>query len=303
MPAKHLTGPWGLWTGDVGKFLRIGGDYRFDGTVTQTPHSDTTDQFQTERGDLYLEANVIPNRLSVYTDELIAPGRAINEETYALFWSADHDWYVKAGQMYLPFAFRLQDQTAFVYDVSSITMYSPDDAVEFGWLGGHWDSQLTVSDGTFAGPGSGTGKEYGVQVSYVEPHWRLGIAANDDDASLYRRRMAGLFGGVRTGPVVWLGEADMVENAADGLRGVTQAAVLLEGDWLLARGNNLKLTFERFDPNRDVRNNGESRWSLVYELTPVQFLQLRAGVRDDVGPPGVDVEHRKLYFVELHGFF
>ena len=29
-----------------------------------------------------------------------------------MYWSQDHDWYVKAGQMYLPFGFRLQDQSA-----------------------------------------------------------------------------------------------------------------------------------------------------------------------------------------------
>lgn len=303
LPMKPDSPDWGLWTGDVAKFLRVGGDVRYDATVTQVPKTKTVDQFQLQQGRLYLEGELIPGRLLVYADEQIAPGGAVNHEIWAMYWSADHDWYIKAGQMYLPFGFRFEDQTAFVYDVSSITMYSPDDGLEFGWLRGPWDAQVTVSNGTFAGSASGQGKEYGLQLSFVESRWRLGLAVNDDDAAEARRKVYGLFGGLRTGPVVWLAQADMVKNEFGSLAGTTQAAGLFEGDWLIHRGNNLKFTMELFDPNRDVHGNGESRWSLVYELTPVRFVQLRVGVRDYDGPSGVNADHTKLYFVQLHGFF
>lgn len=303
LPAKPVHGSWGLWTGDITRFLRVGGDLRYDATVTQVPQSKTVDQLAMQQTRVYLEGQVIPNRLLFYVDEQVAPGGAVNHEAYGLFWSANHDWYVKAGQMYLPFAFRLEDQTAFVYDVSSISMYAPDDGIELGWLGGHWDAQLDVSNGNFAGPASGQGKEYGLQVSYVESRWRLGLAANDDDAAEARRRIYGVFAGARTGPVVWLGEVDAVENEFGSLRGRTQAAMLLEGDWLIAPGNNLKLTLERFDPDRDLHGNDQTRWSLVYELTPVQFVQLRAGVRDYYGPSRIPSQRSRLFFVQLHGFF
>jgi len=42
---------------------------------------------------------------------------------------------------------------------------------------------------------------------------------------------------------------------------------------------------------------------VVYELTPVQFVQLRAGVRYADGIPQLATEHTRLYFVQLHGFF
>jgi hypothetical protein len=303
LPAHPIQGNWGLWTGEVTRFLRVGGDLRYDATVTQTPGSKTVDQFATQQARAYLEMQVIPNRLLFYVDEQVAPGAANNHEAYGIFWSAAHDWYVKAGQMYLPFGFRFEDQTAFVYDVSSTSMYEPDDAVEFGWLRGHWDAQLDVSNGTFAGPASGQGKEYGLQVSYVESAWRLGLAANDDDDTQNRRRFAGVFGGIRTGPIEWLGEVDAVKNECCSLRNVTQAAALLEGDWLFAAGNNLKLTFEPFDPDRNVVGNARSRWSLVYELTPVQFVQIRTGVRDYNGPRGIASENSRLWFIQLHGFF
>lgn len=303
LPAHPIRGDWGLWTGEVSKFLRVGGDLRYDATATQTPGAKTESQFDMQQARAYLEAQVIPNRLLFYVDEQVAPGDATNHEAYGLFWSAAHDWYIKAGQMYLPFGFRFEDQTAYVYSVSSISMYAPDDAVELGWLGGHWDAQLDVSNGNFAGSGSGRGKEYGLQVSYVESAWRFGLAANDDDASQYRRHIYGIFAGTRTGPIAWLGEVDAVENHYGALKGVTQAAALLEGNWLIASGNNLKLTFERLDPDRAAHGDNQTRWSLVYELTPVQFVQLRAGVRDYYGPSTIPSQRTKLFFVQLHGFF
>lgn len=302
LPAHAIRTDWGLWTGEVTNWLRLGGDLRYDANFTQTPHSGTTHQDAVQQGRMYAEAEVVPNRLIFYADAQVTPFPAKDHEAYAIFWSADHDWYLKGGKMYLPFGFRLEDQTAFVYDVSSITMYSPDNGLEFGWMRGHWDTQLTVSQGNAAGGVPSTpGKEYGLQASYVESRWRLGIAANDDDNSFARRRILGLFGGVRTGPVEWLGEVDTVEIKSEP--SVTQAAALLEADWLVAPGNNLKLTFEPYDPERGVYGNGLSRLSLVYELTPVQFLQIRAGVRDYNGPRGVYAENEMLTFVQLHVFF
>ncbi len=304
LPAHPIRGDWGLWTGEVAKVLRVGGDLRYDFNVAQTPRAKTGDQLEVQQGRVYAEAEAIPDRLIFYVDEQVAPGTAVNHEAYGLFWSANHDWYIKAGQMYLPFGFRFEDQTAFVYDVSSITMYAPDDGLELGWMRGHWDTQVTVSEGTFAGGNpSSSGKEYGLQMSYVARGWRLGVAANDDDSSYARRKIAGVFGGVHTGPVDWLGEVDSVENEYGRFVGETQAAALLEADWLIHAGNNLKLTLERYDPDRAVHDNTQSRVSLVYELTPIQFLQLRAGVRDYYGPNAIPAERSRLFFIQLHGFF
>jgi hypothetical protein len=49
-------------------------------------------------------------------------------------------------------------------------------------------------------------------------------------------------------------------------------------------------------------NNGQDRWSFVYELTPIQFLQLRFGVRKNQGIPQVDLQNQVQTFVEVHGF-
>lgn len=303
LPAQHLDTGLDNWTGQLGSFLRTGGDLRFDAQTAQAPHSASLQEFSLEQTRVYLEAEVISNRLLAYVDEQVAPGGALNREAYVLYWSATHDWYLKAGQMYLPFGLRLQDQTAFILTATGINMTNPDQGVEFGWERGHWDAQFAVSNGTAGGAVSSDGKQYSTQLIYVESAWRIGIAANRNDQSAGAKSAYGVFGGVRTGPISWLAQAEITDDQSIALGRGRQLATLLEANWLITRGHNLKITDEFLNPDRGVPNGEQTRWSLVYEFTPIQFAQVRAGFRWNDGIPQDDAEHARLYFLELHGYF
>jgi len=309
LPAQRIDTGSDLWTGDIAKFLAIGGDLRFQASYTKVPGTPSTDQFDLEQARVYLSANVIPGRLLVYVDEQVAPGGALNREAYGLYWSADHDWYVKAGQMYLPFGLRLQDQTAFVQQITGINMTTPDKGVEFGWERGSWDAQLGVSNGTAGGAVVQNGKQVSGQLAFVQSMWRVGVAGNYNDAAPAGSKGAyGVFAGLRTGPISWLGQVDATDdrgasNLLTPSGPLKMVATLLEANWRIAQGHNLKLTGEYLDPNKDVHNNGQTRYSIVYELTPIQFVQLRAGFRYNDGIPQAPLQHQKLAFLELHGFF
>ncbi len=303
LPAQHLDSAFDNWTGQVGQYLRTGGDLRFDASLTQVPQTRSVQQFALEQTRVYLEADVIPNRLLAYVDEQVAPGGALNREAYLLYWSAAHDWYVKAGQMYLPFGLRLQDQTAFILTATGINMTTPDQGVEFGWEHGRWDAQLAVSNGTAGGAVTGNGKQYSTQLAYVESRWRLGVAANRNDQSVGAKSAYGVFAGLKTGPVVWLGQAEITDDRSIAAGQGKELATLIEADWLITRGNNLKITEEFLNPNRAVPNGEQTRLSMVYELTPIQFVQIRGGVRWNDGIPQDNSQHQRLYFVEAHGFF
>lgn len=304
MPARHLdAGPADNWVGQLSSFLRVGGDLRFDGQVIQAPQTRSVQEFALNQVRVYLDANVIPDRLLLVVDEQVAPGGALNREAYGIFWGAAHDWYIKAGQMYLPFGLRLQDQTAFILQSSGISMTTPDQGVEVGWLRGAWDAQLAVSNGTAGGTVSSAGKQFSGQLAYVQPRWRLGLAANSNDQSVGHKNQLAVFGGLRTGPISWLAQAEISNDQSIPNSQGKMLATLLEADWLICRGNNLKITDEFLNPNREVPNGEQTRWSLVYELTPVQFAQIRAGFRYNDGIPQDNAEHQRLYFIELHGFF
>lgn len=305
LPAQRLETGTDLWTGDLTRLLRVGGDLRFQASANQVPHAATVSQFQLDQVRAYAAISIVPERLTAYADELVAPGGALNREAWMLYGPASHAWYVKAGQMYLPFGWRLQDQSAFVRRSSGINMTTPDRGVEFGWLKGAWDAQLAASNGTAGGPVSDSRKQYAAQLSWVRQGWRIGMAANFNDKQLGSRAAYGAFAGMRAGPLVLLAEADWIrDRSLDVARGGrTSLATLLEADWLIRQGHNLKITQEFLDPDRRLRHNGQTRWSVLYELTPVQFVQLRAGVRDSAGIAQIPTDNARLYFVELHGFF
>jgi len=309
MPHDHIDTGNDVWTGDVTKFLRVGGDLRFDGEVTAVPNTKTTNTFETKPTRVYVEGNVIPDRLIVYVDEWVAPGGASNQEAYGVYWSKNHDWYIKGGQMYLPFGWRLQDQSSFILTTSGINMFTPDQGVEFGWERGNWDAQLAVSNGTDGtpGPSHDNGKQYSGQLIWVDSKWRVGTAANFNKKTVGNKSAFALFGGLRTGPVEWLAQVELIDDKSivenTQLNGRRQTAALAEANWAIMRGNNLKITGEYYDPNRSFGGDNQTRWSVVYEWTPIQFVQLRGGARFNDGIAQVDSQHQKLYFVELHGFF
>ena len=297
------TGGADLWTGEVNRFLSIGGNVRADAEYTKTPGTSYTDSFNLEQARVYGTVNVIPQRLFIYIDEQVAPDSALNREAYGVYWSANHSWYVKAGQMYLPFGFRLQDTSAFVQTITNINMTNPDRGVEFGLERGHWDAQLAISNGTASGPAT-HGKQVSAQMSFVESIWRLGAAANfNSSAGGSSKVAAGLFAGLRTGPISWLSQVDVTDDHSLPAQTGRQLATLLEANWRIAQGHNLKLTHEYVDPNRSVSSDAQTRYSIVYEMTPIQFVQVRTGFRYSDGIPQAPAQHLKIGFVELHGFF
>lgn len=303
LPAHRIDTGDQLWQGQLTAFAALGGDVRASASVTDVPDRGTTDEFDVDEARLYLSLSPIPERLTVYLDQRVAPGASSNMEAYARYWTTDRRWYAQAGKMYLPFGLRLEDDSAFTRQVSGINMTTPDSGVQVGWESGSWSAQFALSNGSAGGTENDDGKQFTSQAVYVTPSWRLGVAGSINNADAGDRNAYGVFGGLKTGPIAWLAEADLVtdDSFPDGERKLM--AGLLEGNWLIRQGHNLKVTAEMFEPDRDVDEDEQTRWSVLYEFTPVQFVQLRGGVRVYDGIPQNDLQNRKFYFAELHGFF
>jgi hypothetical protein len=294
-----------VWTGELNRFFAVGGDFRGSASYTDISGEDDVDPaFETDELRAYLEARVIPERLSLYVDQRLAPGDSRNLEAYGLFWlDEERQYYVKAGQIYLPFGLRLEDDSAFVRQVPGINMDTPDNGVELGLETGPWSVQLALSNGSAGGPEFNTGKQYSLRGEYVRSAWRLGGSASFNDADDTERLATGIFGALLTGPVVWLAEIDYVEDTGLPTGDLARWVGLIEADWRPRQGHNLKATIERHEPDTDVDDDEVNRYSLVYEYTPVQYLQLRAGARANDGAAGVLQPDSRLVFLELHAYF
>lgn len=304
MPAQRIGGDdAGIWTGELGRWFAIGGDLRAEYRYIETPNQPDASSFDVSRATVYLEATVIPSRLSVYIDQQLAPNGSLNREAYVNLRDASGKWHVAAGQFFLPYGLRLQDDSAFVRRVTGINFTNPDRGVQVGYESGPLSTILSLTNGSGGAAESDTGKQASLLATYVRPGWRLGLSLNTNDSDAGDRQMQGLFAGLKTGPVAWLAEADWIRDDAPFDGHTDSLAGLLEANWLFLRGHNLKLSWDYHDPDVDIDENREARWSAVWEYTPMQFLQSRLGVRVYDGIPQVDQQNRTEAFLELHGFF
>ncbi|PZP30936.1 MAG: hypothetical protein DI603_13455 [Roseateles depolymerans] len=303
IPANALPEALQGWTGGFfGDRLRVGGDWRSAQTDTRVSGQPTQRATGTEQGRLYADVQVLADYLGVYVDEAVAPGKAERMESYARLSTPGMGWYAKLGQFYLPFGWRLQDNTAFVRQVSGISMTVPDKGVELGMEQGDWTAQLVYSRGP-GNKGTVTGHQWTGNVAWLQSWGRLGFSTAQVTSTGGSRQAYGFYGGTTTGPVAWLGEVDLVSDSGfpEGRRRLMSG--LLEANWLVRQGHNLKISSEYFDPDRSVSNDQKMRYSLVYEYTPIAFLQLRGGVRHYDGIPQNKFDNRRQTFVELHGLF
>ena len=303
VPAVGAGSEPAVWTGKLNDHLAIGSDLRANLQGTLVPNNPSTVAFDQTRAQVYLEVKPIVDRLTIYLDERVAPGAATNRETYAMLWFANKSAYVKAGRMFVPFGLRIEDDTAFIRQVTGTTFSSSDDGVEGGLELGPWSVNVSVTNGAGGGAETNRGKLISSLATYVQPDWRVGASASANYNGDADRRMQSAFAGLRTGIVSWLASGVTITDDGTPTGRLKQWATLVEGNVEVAKGHNLKLTYEYYDPNTDLEEDHRERFSVVWEYVPFQFTQFRAGVRKSHGIPQNDAQNATELFLQWHAFF
>ncbi|MCI0516627.1 MAG: hypothetical protein L0Y45_02220 [Woeseiaceae bacterium] len=304
LAAQRLGDPaTSLWTGEVLSWLSVGADLRGGYESIDVPAAGSDSDFEIRRGTVYVEASLVPNRLSIYVDEKVAPDDVDYRELYLKLKTRDNRFFVTAGQFLLPYGLRLEDDSAFIRLATGVNFNLPDRGVQFGYESGPWSAQLSLTNGTGTGPVVDSIDRVSFVAHYVQPRWRAGVSFSATDSAAGDRQMQNAFFGVRTGPVVWLGELDFISDDVPGAASVDAVAGLIEGNWLYRKGHNLKISYEYLDPNDGVSEDHQVRWSALWEYTPMQFLQTRLGARFYDGIPQASFQNRDEFFAELHIFF
>lgn len=301
-PVSEAGATGEAWTGELNRWIAVGGDLRSGLSYVDTPGEDDESEFAVSRATVYAALRAIPNLLTLYLDEQVAPGGATAREAYALLTPRSGRYTVKAGKFFLPHGLRLQDDSAFVRQVTGINYDTPDHGVELGLELPKWSAQLAMTNGSAGGGEDDAGKQTSMRASYVNSSWRIGASYNFNNSSLGDREMQGVFVGLRTGPIAWLAEVDLItDDLSTGERELYVS--LLEGNWRLARGHNLKVSYEYFDPADDLDEDERERYSVVWEMSPMQMLQSRIGARFHNGVPELPATDRNEFFAELHVYF
>ncbi len=121
-----------VWTGEINRWIGVGADLRAGYDYLDIPNTEEQSEFDVNRGTLYAEINAIPGLLTLYLDEQFAPDNAINREAYALITPGNGKYTIKVGKFFLPFGWRLEDDSAFTRQFTGINFDTPDNGIEFG---------------------------------------------------------------------------------------------------------------------------------------------------------------------------
>jgi hypothetical protein len=289
-----------LWTGEFGKYFAVGGDIRGGWTEIDVPGQPSTSESELEEFLAYVELRPFPRYLTLYVDAKLRPDDPIIREQYVRLSTADDGWYLKAGEFFLPYGIRLQDDDAFIRQVTGINFNTPDTGWQVGLEHGKWTAQLAVTRGTAGGPEVDGGKQYSLRVAHVTPKWRVGGSFNFNDSKFGDRQMQNIFGGLRTGRIAWLAELDYIIDDGTSTGRRQSWASLVEANFAVKKGHNLKFTFEYYDPDDDVSEDEQNRISVMWEYFPIQFVHTRVGYRVYDGIPQNPAQNREQMFVEIH---
>ena len=295
-----------FFSGRLNEYVAIGGDFRVLLEGTKTRDSLSKQAFNQRKQNIYLEVDLIPDRVVFYQT---FPGGGDEREIFGLLkgevWG--QGYYFKAGQFFLPYGLRLQDDSAFTRAVTGFTYGTADVGAEVGFEPGSWAFHVAATNGTGSSLETNHSKRVTSSLAYVRRMFRLGGSYSaSKDSQQVETVIYGINGGAQFGRVGVLAEAGVVDNCklddCDATQ-VKQRVGIVELNLLLSRGNNLKLSYEYHDPDAAIYENARTRYSLVYEPFLNQFTQVRIGYRDKRGIPQNAGFNENSYFAELHLFF
>src|SRR5262249_54728151 len=138
--------------------LSVGGDFRF---LNQSvfEEGNTSNSFQTDKANLYLGVQLLPDTIDFYLDESVAPGGAQSREIFGMFTAMPAHGWVKAGKFILPYGIRLEDDNAFIRQVTGFNFQNPDLGAEVGFEPGSWSIVASITNGTAGALDNNTSKQ------------------------------------------------------------------------------------------------------------------------------------------------
>ena len=284
------------WTGRINDVIGVGGNVRMSASQLAVENREDNVDFAVDRASLYLNFN-LSEQISLYIDEQVAPSTSVNRELWARI--KQDNWYLKAGKIFTPFGWRIENDSAFIRQVTGINFNNGDFGVEIGFTGEHINFQIAATNGNGGTSDIDDTKQLTSRFVWLESDWRAGISLYNNNTKLGERNIYGIFAGVKLWLISWLFEYDVIKDTGFNDIDLTQDVALIEANVLLLQGHNLKLTF---DTLISAQKNSD-RWSIVYEYFPMAFTQIRAGFRYKNSDDDLIIDDSEESFVELHVFF
>lgn len=244
--------------------------------------------------NLYVQMDLIKDRLTLYLDKDMSTGGF--RELWSMF-SLPGGAYLKAGQMLLPYGYRLMDDEAFVRNVTGYTYSSPALAYEAGYEPGPFSIATAINQTKWMTVGSVVFQRVPLLRTI-----RVGGSYSRELTKEYadKKGSYGVFAGTTLGMFTFLGERDYTRD-----EGIDKIEDYLEMDFLPMQGLNFKVTYESYWPTTMIpqAQNNQTRTVVGVEPFIMQFLQVGLYYRKNDWIPQSTANNQDQIVGRLHVFF
>lgn len=279
-------------------FLGVGADFR---TLYfyQKRDSTSANAFWQMQGDIYLNFKVA-KKVNMFINKGLRSGF----EVFGLLNILPASGHIKIGKFVPAFGTKFDDHTAYI---RTYTGFSPEfgrpelTGAEVGVAPG----PVTVIGGIYNARddfGSGTGSEKAF-LGRAEGMFKLGEETTFGiGANLFSRKTAfgyttTIFGGLGSfshGNFTVFGEADLIKNNQQV--DVSGVVAYVEADYMVTPGLDLKLAYDFYDPDKDLKSGSKSRFSFGFEFFPISGVEVRPVYRLVKDEP-VDIKNDEVHLL------
>jgi hypothetical protein len=315
LPVPTWSSELGLddFTTKLTEFVSIGADFRTLYFTQQRPDTGPpprsvtgSNAFWQMQGDIYMHFK-LAKKVSIYLDKGLYSGF----EIFGLLNILPANGHIKIGKFTPNYGLKLDDHRAYVRQYTGFSAEVDPSRASFVLTGaevGFSPGPLTVMGGVYNsvdGFGAGTGNNKAV-LGRVEGMFTLtedvhgGIGGNVFSKKIagdITTTLLGGFGSFSFGDLTLLGEADFikVKNPASDVTGL---ATFVELNYVLTPGVDLKLGYDFYDPDKDLKTGSLSKYSVGLEFFPLPGVEIRPVYRFVKDEP-VDVKNNE-YQLLLH---
>lgn len=267
-------------------FVSIGADFRTLYFMQQNPDTGTPPQsvkanngFWQMQGDVYMSLR-LAKKVMIYLDKGIYSGF----EIFGLLNILPANGHVKVGKFTPNYGLKLDDHRAYIktYTGFSAEVGRPElTGAEVGFQPG----PVSITGGVFNssdGFGAGTGDDKAL-LGRAEGMFKLSEVANlgiggnvftKKNASGLRTTFFGGFGSFSYENLTLLGEADLVETKLAAGK-TTGLITFVEVNYVVTPGLDLKLGYDFYDPDKDLKTGSISKYSVGFEFFPISGVEVQ----------------------------
>jgi hypothetical protein len=278
----------------IANFVGVGVDVRTLYYYVQIPDTgasaaSNSNAFWQMQGDLYLNLK-LARKVNVYFEKGVYDGF----ELFGMVSTLPANSHVKVGKFVPNFGTRLDDHTAYI---RRYTGFSPEfgrpeltgleAGVSPGWFSA-FAGVYNAEDGF--GAAVANSKAYLVRADglfRLTDDMHLGVGANMFATKASGDVTQNFYGGIASfsvGGFTVFGEGDMIQTKYS-TGDVTGYVAYVEANYLVTPGVDLKIAYDFYDPDKDVKDGSMSRYSFGLEFFPVSGVEVRPMYRVVVEDP------------------